>query len=410
MQVDPTSERAVWRNIDAANLHHDVHVVATTTNTTPWFQGTIGERLLQKWGYKHAFKAPKLPNTRYALVQHEFRGLKTDDERYTEAELHVDGCNIMFDWADKGITNVYARLGEFVTACRSIQLIPIVYFDFERGGRVSDRKYVKRLIARIKSNDVKLPVHFTALLGTLLSRLGVATKYVSGVTDAAIFLETKAVIDAGGNAFVYSRDWGFVYASQREFGAHVGDLRHLQTANRLADGCARCEWGTNITIPGRKLGDITTEWAPGVMSQPYALFDTPWQALRDMITQTKTLHVRHEHANVNIDDHVKFTMLRRMTPLYGALAALVGLPKLAIRQPMLLPTGKLDHRIVIVGPKDSSVKVVRTLRCNPPALIDAGMIRMARTNPKALDFVMETWMVVCVVNGEDAGCRFVEWI
>jgi len=105
MQVDPTSERAVWRNIDAANLYHDVHVVATTTNTTPWFQGTIGERLLQKWGYKHAFKAPKLPNTRYALVQHEFRGLKTDDERYTEAELHVDGCNIMFDWADKGITH-----------------------------------------------------------------------------------------------------------------------------------------------------------------------------------------------------------------------------------------------------------------------------------------------------------------
>lgn len=41
-------------SMESAFLYRDVQKIATTTNTTPWFCGSIGERLLQKWNYKHA--------------------------------------------------------------------------------------------------------------------------------------------------------------------------------------------------------------------------------------------------------------------------------------------------------------------------------------------------------------------
>jgi hypothetical protein len=396
--------------LENAMLYKDVHVVATRTNTTPWFHGTIGERLLQKWGYKHVFKSPCLPNTRYALVQHEFRGLKADDERYTEAVLHVDGCNLMFDWARKGIANVYAQLQDFVTSCNSIQLTPIVYFDFEKGGKVADHKYDDRLKIRMQKNDTKLPVHFTLLLGMLLKRLGVDVKYISGIADAAIFTEVKISLTHGKRAFVYSRDWGFVYASQQESNVRIGVLRNLLD-DIPVDGAARCSWGTCLTVPYRSLDDIRVEWASNVLSEPYLLMTEPWEAMRTTLKNTKTLRVRHEHSKLYNVGRIKCSAVGYMTPLYTALACILKIPILVVKQPKLSPCYRqVMHRIIHVSATDASAKVVRKLESNPSALKNNEFIQMTVTNPKALDLVMETWMIVCVVNGEDAGQEFIEWI
>lgn len=402
-----TSERGTL-SLENTILFQD-NVVATTTNTTLWFHGTIGERLLQKWGYKHSFKPPVFPNTRYAFGNHEFRGLKSDDEQYTEAELHVDGCNLMFDWADKGITNVRAQLQDFVASCNSIQLTPIVYFDFEKGGKVANRKYDDRLKVRMKTNDTKLPVHFTALLGALLTRIGVAVKYISGVADAAIFLETKAALKTGKKAFIFSRDWGFVYASQRESNVRIGVLRDLLNDTPI-DGGARCSWGTCLTIPNQLLDDIRVEWAPDVLCKSYSLMAEPWEAMCKMLIQTKILHVRHEHL-MRYDGGIQFSMLGRMIPLYGALASLLGIPTLTIKQPKLSAGGQeVTHRMVHVSATDASAKVLRKLKSSPAALVDKKLIQLAPTNPKALDLVMETWMLVCLVHGEVTGRIFIDWM
>ena len=361
--------------------------------------------MLQKWNWAHRFRPPQLPNTRYALKLHEFRGLKAEGEEYPETEVHVDGCNLMFDWAGAGIAGTFSRLCAFVEECESIQLSPIVYFDFQNGGNMADRKYDERLKQRMRENDNRIPVHFTALLGWMFERLGVRVRYVSGVADAAIFNEAKRTLLAGGRAIVYSRDWGFVFASQRESDVRVKVLRSM--GGRM-DACARCEWGTCVTIPEQLMDAIRAEWKPSIMAQVYTLLPEPWAAMKETLLSTKTLRVRHEHRR---SDDMKYTMLGRMTPLYGALATLLDIPCLHVKQPRLTAGGKVVQRIFTVGKEDTSAKVVRKLETMPSALVDKKLIDAASAGvPKAIDLMMETWMVVCLLHGGESGCAFVSWL
>jgi hypothetical protein len=130
--------------------------------------------------------------------------------------------------------------------------------------------------------------------------------------------------------------------------------------------------------------------------------------MRKTLTQTKTLHVRHEHSR-RYDNGIKCSMIGRMTPLYCALASLLGIRVLAVKQPKLsVCVQEVIHHIVHVSSTDASEKVLRKLKSMPYALVDKKLIQMAPTNPKALDLVMETWMLVCVVNGEVAGRKCIE--
>lgn len=387
----------------------DVHRIASTVDTTPWWSGSVGERLLGRC----VFSRTRLEaNTKYHCgFDGENAGLRAQGEVYPPLRVVVDGSNVMFSLAvaakKRGLSAAGDAAGRLVRSLRLANCEPEVLFDFGSGGGLADAKYEARLLKRLTQGDVMIGSHWSMFCARLFEILGVRVGHISGVADPAIAAEAMR----GGPACVLTGDCGFVIGT----GGRLPVVRqvHAPGLKEGAVGEARLEWlhhrfygycakSHPLFISNIKSGflcrysdknrtlDARAEWAE---ADGYDLHDG-WGKIREAVL-SGDVRVRPEPSSRS---SYKCTLMSMVAPYYSAaFVELGGKGDLRLEQPFL-KLGQVARRVI--RPYAATSKTRRRLRdCDAPFDLIAATLS---GDVKARDALLDRWCCAACISGKEA--------